>query len=76
MKIGQKIELNGKPWVVVGTGKVEVPCVRDDWEKQGFDADAFFKLRHIGKQVPTQPDAITAIARKHVKTGCISVAPR
>jgi hypothetical protein len=76
MKVGQQIELNGKPWEVTGFGKVEVNCVRADWEKQGFDADNFFKLRHIGKQLPTQPYEITAIARTHVKTGKIVIAPR
>lgn len=76
MKVGQQIELNGKTWVVVSTGKIEVQCVRADWEKQGFDADAFFNLRHVGKQVPSQPYDITAIARTHIKTGRISIAPR
>ncbi|MFK3738984.1 hypothetical protein [Massilia sp. TN1-12] len=76
MKVGQQIELNGKPWVVVSTGKVQVSCVRSDWEKQGFDADTFFNLRHIGKQLPTQPYDINAIARKHIKTGLFSIAPR
>lgn len=76
MKVGQQIELNGKHWEVVATGTVEIDCVRADWEKQGFDADAFFKLRHIGKQLPTQPCEITAIARTHIKTGRVFIAPR
>lgn len=76
MKVGQQIELNGKPWVVVGTGKVELSSMRADWEKQGFDADNFFNLRHTGKQLPTQPYDIKAIARKHVKTGKFFIAPR
>lgn len=76
MRIGDKVELNGKEWVAVSSGRVEVPVVRAEWEKRGFDADLFFNLRLVGPQLATQPYEIHAMARKHNKTGRFSIAPR